>query len=151
MSCVLKHMCLYSPEFGVISVRGWTGCVVLYANVSYMCLSRSQTAVADLKETVRPSTLLRHCRALKSALRAEIMSALCRFLCKMYIHQHKVWLGYRSAVLWCLSHCYETSVLMARLFQTEFLKTFWKTTKSPHAAFLQQPSTSVIWSAPVRA
>lgn len=32
-------MCLYSTEFGVISVCGWPGCVVLYGNMSYMCLS----------------------------------------------------------------------------------------------------------------
>lgn len=32
-------MCLYSTEFSVISVCGWPGCVVLYGNMSYMCLS----------------------------------------------------------------------------------------------------------------
>lgn len=32
-------MCLYSTEFGVISVCGWPVCEVSYVNVSYTCLS----------------------------------------------------------------------------------------------------------------
>lgn len=33
VSCILKHMCcVYSTEFGVISVCGWTGCVVPCVN-----------------------------------------------------------------------------------------------------------------------
>lgn len=56
--CIFQHMCLYSTESGVISVCGWTGSVVLYVNVLYMCLSHVKPLwYLDMKAAVWIFTL----------------------------------------------------------------------------------------------